>query len=1067
MLKGYGKYGAVASSNTPVYRGGGDKRTGVIASASKERYKETAYNNTSGSSLANMNVRALGMNFELGAMEGMLPESRQSIVRLCRDIYKYDTVSGAAVDLMSNLPFSDFNLTGINDRKILATYVKSIENLKMTTLFPYLGRDFLTDGAFTATLEFDSSRGIFNNITTHDNMYIEAQDVPIFGYDPILTLKLPRAIMELKTGKSKDDPRVKKILGRMPKFIQDASTKGNVLLDPINTLYIARKSFSFDSIGMSYLHRIIPLWLIEKSMLRGSIEQSYQRQRAITHITAGTDEWEPTDDELRQMVSLVVNANMDPTGAVIATRPDINFQEIIRGDDFYKHCMAGDSLIATEDGLMRIDEMASAKNKATLILGGEGAALTSKWHETGVKAVYSYKLENGYEVRATKDHRFMVFKDDYSREWKTGEELEKGDLLCIQTKTNLRVRPLALPTVEDRGSLKFPSVMTPKLAYAIGLLNSKGWANSIMINFGHNNQTLRKVFTENMSEIFSIQPIKTVFDPSTVRLMVANPSVKFTNRKVADFLAELGIERKPKKQELHDYKCVPKSIRLSPEEPQLAYVAACVEAIGWTTKSSIEFLSSQKDHLKQLQILLAAHGHIGILEEDLLIYKGLDASELYSKISPFFRLVHEPVVSQEDCSGCGIDANRIYEFVDSLVQGEREEGQKLKLLAENGEIIETDAFDERPEFWSLIDFQEARYASQMYVIKKLSSDLYSAISGVFYREFCFAEFVSKEEDGNEPTYDLTMDSEYENSFVANGVVVHNSDVYDYLAQAKLRALNISDSFLSGESTITTMEVALSVFMEQIKQFRATVTRETFYDKIFPSIAYANKFKKTRRDMMATSGEDGVDEYDMNGSIRMVNGKLIAVCDSSGLHDVKNIEDITEYYIPKVEWHKQLAPQADREYLDLLASMREQGIPVPIRMTAAAAGLNIDNIMAVLEEDLQTRETLGEHLKAISKLSGEEDTGSFASFMNEFEGIKKPKGRVQELAETQGYEVNERLKSGRRRPSTAKHRRALEEEQDKKIARALGRISRGEVSSSKLARTIGRRLLTSSAYGKLY
>jgi hypothetical protein len=660
MLKGHGRYGITASSSTPIRRGleGSSAPMAVMASMqdakNSKRMKEVASDSASSGAPSNTSVRSLSMNFQLPSMEGLVPPGRKHRMEICRDIFEFDTVCGAAVELMSNLPFSGFTLSGINDRKILGTFVKSVENARLPTIFPYLSRDFLVDGAMAGTFEFDKSRGIYNNLITHNGLDLEVQDVPIYGMDPLLTLNLPKAIadiIQMSTGKGGAtkgaDPRLSNVMKNLPELYKKVEKGGKILLDPLSTLYIARKSFTFDTMGMSYLHRIIPLWLMEKAMLRGSIEQSYQRQRAITHIVAGTDEWEATDDELRQIVSLVVNANMDPTGAVIATRPDINFSEIIRGDDFYKH----------------------------------------------------------------------------------------------------------------------------------------------------------------------------------------------------------------------------------------------------------------------------------------------------------------------------------------------------------------------------------------------------------------------------------------------------SDVYSYLAEAKLRGLGISDSFLSGDATFTTMEVALSVFMEQIKQYRDVITREIFYEKMFPSIALANGFKKSKRDMQVTG--------------RMfhetASGRMMAICDGSNLNAINEIDDITEYYQPKVEWHKQLSPTADREYLDLLASMREQGIPVPIRMMAAAAGLNLDHIISMLDDDMTTRETLSDHLKEVNKLmaeaGGDAGGGEFASriitrksakrlarkgtaehdqvtsrVLNYFDEVSKGGGktkvkrsRISGLRETAGFEVSDRHKSGGRRYARGSYQRQLEEMQDKKLAEALGRISRGELPSSTInkARIIAR------------
>ena len=66
-------------------------------------------------------------------------------------------------------------------------------------------------------------------------------------------------------------------------------------------------------------------------------------------------------------------------------------------------CVTGDTLVATEDGLRRIDSMLGETPR---VVGLDGALhRTTRVIETGTKPVYRFRTRAGYEVKLTADHR--------------------------------------------------------------------------------------------------------------------------------------------------------------------------------------------------------------------------------------------------------------------------------------------------------------------------------------------------------------------------------------------------------------------------------------------------------------------------------------------------------------------------------------------------------------------------------------------------------------------------------------------------------------------------------------
>lgn len=637
MIDGYSSYGVVdIDGKRRISSRGSDldnRRFGVTASL-------TPGGPGGGNGRAGGGATSLRGNYELGVLEGLIDtNNRKQIIQMCRDMYFLDTVSGAAIDLMSNLPFSDFTLSGVNDRKILQNYIKNVENLKLRSYFPAMSIDYLTDGAHQASLDWDDSKGMFTSIIPHDGKFIEAIQIPVHGADPLLNLQMSDAMQKLMAAAEKD-PRARKIVQGLPSIFRNigGGKKGGgkakeILLEQASTIYISRRTFSWNSVGVSYLYRVLPIWIMEKALMRGTTESVYQRQRAILHITAGDGmEHDPSNEELNAYANLLKSANMDPIGAIIATRQDVNINEIVRGDDFWK----------------------------------------------------------------------------------------------------------------------------------------------------------------------------------------------------------------------------------------------------WT------------------------------------------------------------------------------------------------------------------------------------------------------------------------------------------------DINDQFSQAKLKGLGLSDAFLSGDANFSTLEANLSVFIEQLRAFRDMTTREFFYEKLFPSIAVANGYKKSARDIKVTS-ENQYDDPRIAVRKRRGGGEeFIAM--AANAPDISQISDITEYHIPTVDWHKQLAPTGDQAYLDMLQSMMEKGIPIPIRTIAAAGGQNLDKIISQVDDDMETRSELSKYSKKIKKfLPKEEDafgggggTGEFSSFGTRSVRLPPKREFTEEAREM--YRARELDKNGKPRyVASARYQRELEERQNKRIAAALGRASERDFRLGSKGRA---RAARTSPYGKM-
>ena len=328
--------------------------------ANKSRGKENAWTSESSTPMGGMGPNTSMSNTPLTIdldplMTGITPQIEQAYFhRLYRDMYYHDPVAGSAVDLISSLPFSEFTLGGINDNKIASTFAETLERLSLRTLLPEISVDYLVLGAHTSSLLYNREKKLFTDIMPHAFENLTFETLPFYSQDPIITVKFDPQVQETL---KKDTPRMRRIREQIGGNIIEKIASGMLELDPLSTIYIPRKTFSTTDMGTSYFRRILPLYLIEKNLFRGTLVESARRQRGIMHITLGDgDQWEPTVNDLEFITDLFMNADSDPLGAIIATRLGVSTEELRQGGDFWKHGDFADSVLSHKLRALGISE---------------------------------------------------------------------------------------------------------------------------------------------------------------------------------------------------------------------------------------------------------------------------------------------------------------------------------------------------------------------------------------------------------------------------------------------------------------------------------------------------------------------------------------------------------------------------------------------------------------------------------------------------------------------------------------------------------------------------------------
>lgn len=285
---------------------------------------------------------------------GLMPNNYKILYALYRDIYYNDPVGGSAVDLFASLPFGDFSIGGIDDPKIMQTFNENVERIGAKTLIPEMAVDQLVLGMHCSSLLYNKERKMFVDVMPYSPENLNVRTLPFYSQEPIITATFPD---HYKQALSVESPRIQRLKKLIGPDVFNKIQQGTLELDPMTTVYIPRKTFSDTDMGVSYYRRLLPLYLIEKNLFRGTLVESARRQRGMLHITMGDgNEWIPSPGEMDYMTNIFSDADMDPLGAIITTRMGISAEEIRPGGDFWKVTDFSDSVLPQKLRALSISE---------------------------------------------------------------------------------------------------------------------------------------------------------------------------------------------------------------------------------------------------------------------------------------------------------------------------------------------------------------------------------------------------------------------------------------------------------------------------------------------------------------------------------------------------------------------------------------------------------------------------------------------------------------------------------------------------------------------------------------
>lgn len=991
-----------------------------------------------------------------------------------RDMYYYDNITGAAIDMLADLGFSDFNLTGL-DVKQQKPFLESIDRMRIRRLLPQLSTEFLVHGMYAAHIPWDDDKKGYKAIIPHNPMYTRVFPNLIFGKDPTIRVDVATSLAEFNQNFS---PEAK---AEYEQIAGIHATTRNFTIPSDELIYMVRRGTARDVRGVSYCKRVLPIWLLEKALIRGTLDQATKRQRALAHMMIGDEEWTPTADDMRMLAEMFTAADLDPVGAVFISRRGVDINEIRRGDDFWKYpdiydfssrakmqalgiseavlsgdatlnCVTGDTLITTEHGLLRIDEMVDVDKLergkpidcSIKVMSRYGTEKVAKWVYNGIQDTLEIKTKQGFAIKGTKKHPTLVFNPDTGRtEWRNIQHLRKGDLICASTQELIRKSKLHLdlqrldvsietydPRVIHRVKrVEPPEYMSPELAYIIGMFIAEGCYTPGdngklhgMRIVGTNKDAADRL-VDFFEQVFGETPGLHAYHHTDTERKIngkwckVNQPVDYRviprGHELCDYFVQLGcVHQKSAKKE------IPWSILQADAASQLAFISGFLDGDGRVGDDRITFCSSSKKLLQQMQILLSAHGIIATLhstEGRHLVVGTASARVLWDKLQdgivPIKTFTCE--VGDKAANRWGYPADYWFD----LIEDAKIHSNKFGTLFEDvqGNEFRVNLFSRtstNPPLLSgvignrrlLVDqHDDGKYTGLLQLLHRLDPEEADNLQVLMQCGYNLVEVESVKPSGKERVYDLSMTPGVEPAFVANGMVIHN-----------------------------TMEMALSIFVEQVRAHRETITYETFYERMFPRIAVENNITKSKARNSRKRSEESAAEDNIKGST--YHDILGSAHEYAAFSYEKFNPD--KHTFPRISWHKRLRPEADTSYMEVLSTLKEQGLPIPLAMWAAAGGMDIESLINSLDEDIKQHEQLKDWKEKTKPSEGE---GGMEMGSIQRRGVL---GRNYEF-ERDAYGVRNVTGDGKRHLLTPQGAGVLEERIFKRVAEAAAEIARQE------------------------
>lgn len=451
--------------------------------------------------------------------------------------------------------------------------------------------------------------------------------------------------------------------------------------------------------------------------------------------------------------------------------------------DTIRYCVTGDTLVDTQMGLRRIDELRDVEGVRVASTNGAYAPV-GKWFDSGTRPVFEVRTRHGYSVTGTDNHPLLVLTKNLSLEWREIADLRADDHVCVnRAATTFPARLFFEPFTYDRPQVTskpepktLPAEMSPELATILGYLVSEGAIGTHQIMFCNKDREVLNDFDACWAKCFPDTRLHAFDDRPD-----DTPRREVHSQYVISFLRQIGLEPGDAYS-----KKVPWAIMRADRESVAAFISAYFEGDGTASKYSAHVVSVSNELLRDVQLLLLKFGIISVFhareDEDRLGYVKVSGGTNLAAFAEHvgFRSSRKRNKAQATDVYSRPKLDKIpfvREAVEQLLRdrwvGEAEHNQTKYRTDDGGVAISSPLQVFGGGVGSALTIRDSILACAER-IAPISASLAQKMRDLCAMPYLFDPLVeSPRRIGERPTYDLSVPGT--RAFTGNGIICHNTE----------------------------------------------------------------------------------------------------------------------------------------------------------------------------------------------------------------------------------------------------------------------------------------------------
>ncbi len=286
---------------------------------------------------------------------------------------------------------------------------------------------------------------------------------------------------------------------------------------------------------------------------------------------------------------------------------------LITGPNMSGKCVANDTLVFTERGLMSLADlspegavMGKFAELNCQLRGLNGRSLATHFYTGGKQSTVKLTTRLGFYLEGTPEHRVWT-RDAQGREgWKRLGKIRTGDVIAIETKNDLwgcatAIDRTAAEALRNVRRYRLPFALDADLAYLLGLL------------VGDGTLTYRQAFTLSTADKFIATEFARIIERHfgyQVKRKANRIDYFVTSQQIRVFLASLGLSYYQAQQ-----KHIPKSILRAPKPLVIAFLQGLFDADGYADKryGNLLYATASRKLAREVQMLLLNLGIVASL----------------------------------------------------------------------------------------------------------------------------------------------------------------------------------------------------------------------------------------------------------------------------------------------------------------------------------------------------------------------------------------------------------------------------------------------------------------------